>query len=115
MDSIAERLRALRKSRNVSQATLASASGVKQQQISMIERGLNKSTPAIAKIATALDVHPSWLQYGDDETSSDVLHASDDRLRQMLMGFAALYERLNEPGRAALEVRFRAAFPDAQK
>ena len=57
-------MRLARAQRRLSQAQLASVSGLKQPDISKIEKGLTQSTPAIDRLARALCVPTQWLELG---------------------------------------------------
>lgn len=65
MDSLAERVKAARKYRNMTQVQLARASGAAQSDISKIERGDIERTTHIISLATALRCDPRWLDTGD--------------------------------------------------
>lgn len=64
MNSMADRVRTIRTQLGMNQTELANASGVSQQAISMIERGLSKGTKHVLALAAALGVSPDWLQSG---------------------------------------------------
>lgn len=64
MDTFAARLKAARKFRGVSQATLAKMVGCAQSSIASIENGRNHSSALILPIAVALRVNPIWLSSG---------------------------------------------------
>lgn len=65
MNSLAERVKAARKYRNMTQMQLAKASGAAQSDISKIERGDIERTTHIIGLATALRCDPRWLDTGD--------------------------------------------------
>lgn len=68
-------LRAIRKSKNLSQANLAEMVGVKQATISRIEKGVNHpSLDVVIKIADVLDVTEVEL-FGLPEMEQKVLQA----------------------------------------
>lgn len=62
--TLADRIKAARSYAKLTQPALSLASGVRQQVISKLERGLQKETADIVKIAKACRVRPEWL---DDE------------------------------------------------
>jgi phage repressor protein C with HTH and peptisase S24 domain len=61
MDTFADRVRATRLERGMSQAQLATASGISQSTIAQIESSRNKGTKNIVELARALKVNPQWL------------------------------------------------------
>lgn len=59
---IANRLKELRRIRQVTQASLAKALGVTYQQVNKYESGINRiPSDRLAEIAEALDVSPLWF------------------------------------------------------
>jgi len=59
---IAQRLKEIRRIRNVTQASLAKTLGVAYQQINKYESGINRiPSDRLAEIAEALDVSPAWF------------------------------------------------------
>lgn len=75
MNSLAERVRAARKFKNMTQAQLAKASGAGQSDVSKIERGDIERTTHIIGLATALGCDPRWLDTGDGPSPwSEDLH-----------------------------------------
>jgi SOS-response transcriptional repressor LexA len=65
MDTLAERVKAARKHRGMTQAALAKAAGANQSDISKIERGEIERTTHLIGLATALECDPRWLDTGD--------------------------------------------------
>lgn len=65
MDTLAERVKAARKFRGLTQAQLAKNAGANQSDISKIERGDIERTTHIIGLATALRCDPRWLDTGD--------------------------------------------------
>lgn len=61
-DALKDRLLLARKRRGMTQMQLAEVSGLKQSDISKLERGKALSTSAIARLALALSVSPQWLE-----------------------------------------------------
>lgn len=90
MLTLAERLTRLRGERSLTQTQLARLSGVRQGMISRIETGQSQSVKAVGKIAAALNVSVSWLQFG-------VLAPSDDGQR-----LVEIFELLGAADRARL-------------
>jgi transcriptional regulator with XRE-family HTH domain len=66
-DTPAKRLRGARKARQLTQDALALASGVKQSDISKLERGDSSSSRSWPQLARALGVNALWLSAGDGE------------------------------------------------
>jgi transcriptional regulator with XRE-family HTH domain len=65
LDTLAARTKRAREQRGMTQGELAEAVGMKQPDISKIERGLIQKTTGIARIASALRVPVLWLEIGD--------------------------------------------------
>lgn len=65
--SLAHRLRDARKMRGLTQVQLANASGIKQSDVSKIERGETLRPTGLIQLAQALQVSPNWLATGDGE------------------------------------------------
>lgn len=65
LDTLAARTKRAREKRKMTQGQLAAAVGMKQPDISKIERGLIQKTTGIARLAQALDVPVLWLEIGD--------------------------------------------------
>jgi transcriptional regulator with XRE-family HTH domain len=65
--TLAARLRHARKEKGLTQVQLSVLSGVRQSDISKIERGDTLRTTSGVELATALDVSPVWLITGDGE------------------------------------------------
>lgn len=66
-ESLAARLKVARSSKGYTQEKLAEISGVKQSDISKIERGATQSPTGLLALARALGVDPFWLETGDGE------------------------------------------------
>jgi phage repressor protein C with HTH and peptisase S24 domain len=65
MDNLAKRLKAARLAKDFTQVELAKRSGVKQSDISKLERGDTLKTTAVLALARALDCDANWLDTGD--------------------------------------------------
>lgn len=79
--TLAARLRHARKAKQLTQVQLSALSGVRQSDISKIERGDTLRTTSGVELATALDVSPVWLITGDGEmqqSSSSIPHLGDE-------------------------------------
>ena len=63
-DSMGARLKLAREKRRLSQDELAARTGMKQSNISKIEKGGIGQTAGIARLALALQVDPAWLELG---------------------------------------------------
>lgn len=72
MDTLAKRLRFLRKERGLSQEELAELSGVEQSLISKLERGVIQRTTGLVALANALRGRPTWLDIGDGPMEAPV-------------------------------------------
>ncbi|MBF0310078.1 MAG: helix-turn-helix transcriptional regulator [Magnetococcales bacterium] len=64
MNSLAERLKGLRKAKGLSQAQLASLAGISQQAVNVIENGDIQRPRRLQELATALETTPEWLSFG---------------------------------------------------
>lgn len=82
LDTLGQRLRHARTAARMTQMELAEAAGVKQSDISKLERGDSRSTTNLVALAMALKVDPGWL-----DGKADALRALDqtdwDRLRRL--------------------------------
>ena len=67
MDTLAARLKFARKKRLMTQDQLSERSGVKQSDISKLERGDSQKTTGLVALARALTVDVDWLDTGDGE------------------------------------------------
>jgi phage repressor protein C with HTH and peptisase S24 domain len=67
MDTLAKRLKFARTTRGMTQEDLFKESGVKQSDISKMERGKSLKTANIVQLAKALQCRPDWLGTGDGE------------------------------------------------
>jgi transcriptional regulator with XRE-family HTH domain len=90
LDSIGARVRWLREQKNMSQASLARALGIKPPSLSEIELNKTKSPSAstLLKIAAILDANPDWIING---RGTHTLQSSDSDVdAQMSMVFGQL-------------------------
>lgn len=82
MDSLAKRLRSARKDEGLTQTQLAQISGVKQSDISKIERGKIQKSTGLLALARALHRNPNWLDTGDgperEITAGNSAHAAQE-------------------------------------
>ena len=67
METLAKRLKYARELRGWTQTQLAKESGVKQSDISKIERGDTLKPTGLIALARTLQVAPEWLDSGDGE------------------------------------------------
>jgi phage repressor protein C with HTH and peptisase S24 domain len=65
MDTLGKRLKHARKERGLTQQQLEVASGVKQSDISKLERGESNTTTQLVKLARALGCSAEWLDTGN--------------------------------------------------
>lgn len=65
MDSLAKRLKTARELAKLTQTQLSDSSGVKQSDISKLERGESLTTSGLVRLAKVLQVSPAWLDTGD--------------------------------------------------
>ena len=64
--SLAIRLKQARERAGLTQVELQAKSGVPQQAISKIEKGLQGSTAFVVRLAVACGVRPEWLDSGEE-------------------------------------------------
>lgn len=65
VDSFASRLATARKARGLTQSELAEKAGMKQPDVSKMERGLILQTTGMARLAAAARVPAPWLELGE--------------------------------------------------
>jgi transcriptional regulator with XRE-family HTH domain len=65
VQTFGQRLRLARQKRNMTQPQLAAAAGLKQPNISKMERESTLATAGMARLANALGVSSRWLEIGD--------------------------------------------------
>lgn len=86
-ETLAQRLKATRTARGLTQDDLADASGVSQSAIGMLESGSRDGSTKIAEIAHALGVHPYWLVTGkgprDDPSIDEATGSVIDLMQSM--------------------------------
>lgn len=83
--TLGDRLKAARRHAKLhTQEQLAKKSGVSQQTISKIERGMVDSSGFVVHLAKACGVRPEWLAMEDGEMV-DGLYVQDEKLKRMLM------------------------------
>jgi len=96
--TLGERLKAARRYAHLdTQETLAKKSGVSQQTISKIERGMVDSSGYVVQLAIACGVRPEWLAMEEGEMV-DGLYVQDEKIKagiRLLEQFRAEY-RLEE-------------------
>ena len=82
---IGERIKQLRRARDLSLRQLAEVSGISHNQIHKYEKGISVPTRAsVVKLAKIFNVKPTWLLFGRDidATESDNIQESFDALRE---------------------------------
>lgn len=77
--NIGERVREARKEKGMTQKDLASKVGITQPTLSDLEKGESTATSHIAKIASALEVSPLWLETGRGPKFIEAAANSDSR------------------------------------
>ena len=63
--TLGDRIRERRKAKGWSQSQLSEESGISQQMLSKLERGVAFGTTEIVSLACALKVIPRWLESGE--------------------------------------------------
>lgn len=92
--TLADRIKAARTRAGLNQPALSSLSGVKQQVISKLERGIQKETADIVKIAKACGVRPEWLDAEDGPMF--YYEGAGETIRESLRVMQALPQELVE-------------------
>ena len=94
MDTLAKRVRGLRKTHGLTQTQLAQKVGVSQSAISDIESGDTKKTlgPTIAALCAALRTNADWLQSGVGSPGPSVTTGIEEG--ELLAVFRALPENM---------------------
>jgi transcriptional regulator with XRE-family HTH domain len=103
METIGQRVRAVRLEKKLSQAKLGKAVGVSQQAIGQLETGDTRETALIAKIAKELGVSAYWLDTGlgpREDVQEDALNDDAAELVQ-------IYEDLDGERRRMLKAMAR--------
>jgi transcriptional regulator with XRE-family HTH domain len=72
--SLAKRLKEARLAKSFTQIDLAKASGLKQSDISKIERGDTLRPFGLIALSNVLDVSPLWLESGEGEMEKENLY-----------------------------------------
>ena len=91
--SLGERLRCRRREKGWTQDQLASHAGTNQAVIQKIENGRSLRPRKINEIASALDVTPSWLMFGNE---------SENKLDTEAHAVAKAWASLPEPFRSRI-------------
>lgn len=97
MDSFASRVKSRRDELGLTQGEVAKLSGLKQPDISKIERGLILQTTELLGLAKALKCNPYWLESGQGSqavSAMDVFPALDNHLLKHLISLAALLQAI---------------------
>jgi SOS-response transcriptional repressor LexA len=74
--TLGERLKKARTKKDLTQAELATAVGIKQQAVQRIESGKVKSTGYIVQLARVLTITPEWLALGEEPQSLSIAEPS---------------------------------------
>jgi transcriptional regulator with XRE-family HTH domain len=95
MESINDRIKALRKNKGLSQAKLAEKIGMSQRMLSAIEVGDNKPTiDVLAKIATFYGVSADYLLFGSADKPTPSEMAILNEIREDKAVYSALMTRI---------------------
>jgi transcriptional regulator with XRE-family HTH domain len=83
LEDVGPNLRKLRRERDLTQGQVARFAGLRQQELSAIERGLQPKLALLDRLARALGVHPNELLRGaSDHDSKTVEHFAAGRARR---------------------------------
>lgn len=99
------RIRERRKAVGWTQANLSAESGISQQMLSKLERGVAFGTTEIVPLARALGVAPKWLETGEGPMHGDDL-APDER--ELL----TVYRELELEKKTVARIAIRAMLPN---
>jgi transcriptional regulator with XRE-family HTH domain len=91
VETLADRLRTARRRRALSQETLAIRASTSREVIQKIENGKSLRPRKIVAIAEALEVEPSWLMFGGNDSA---LNLSSEAI-----AIAKAWSELSEPER----------------
>ena len=123
---IGERIKIARHELGYSQIKLAEISGVSQQMISKLERGVSQKTADVVTLAIALKVRPRWLEVGEkprNEIDHNFLSKPVNRYTTLAgelspeeQIFLELYRKLSNKGKNVLcrEARTILNYEDAE-
>lgn len=97
--NLAQRLRDARKMRGLTQVQLANASGIKQSDISKIERGETLRPTGVIALARVLNVSPHWLDTGDgametSHTTANIKFSMGDDQAPIVQALESLDQQL---------------------
>lgn len=103
MSKLGERIKSLRKQRGfTNQKRLADALGIKQQQLSLYERGIDPKPELIAKIADILNTTTDYLIGRTDDPNPPLRLSPDERaileplLRRIREGGSVTFDEVAE-------------------
>lgn len=97
VSSLGERIRALRKTKGLSQVRLAQLAGIKQPSLSELETGESKvaAGDTLVRLAAALECNPDWLATGKGSPVVALLDISPDE-NELLAIWRSLSEQNQE-------------------
>lgn len=96
--NLGQRLKIAREHAKLTQIELAERSGVKQQVISKIERGMQHDTGAIIPLARACGISPYWLDSGEGGMTSQSPTASIESLPELIRDVIELMKNVDLRG-----------------
>ena len=85
--NMSARLATERRAAGLSQSQLADKSGISQQMISKLERGVSESTREIIALAAALNLNPEWLKSGIGQKEANGL--ADPAEQELIRNYRA--------------------------
>ena len=94
MNTLADRIKHVRKLRKLTQAQLCEMSGVEIPNLKAIEQGKNRNPTALPEIAKALGVSPGWLRFG-----TNAIDTMDEESIELMIA----WQKLEEPHKSALK------------
>lgn len=85
MNTIGERIRALRQARRLSQAQVARAAGITPQAVSDLETGKTQNPAYLSELARALGTTAEYLRYGDAVRETAQTYQADlDKITEII-------------------------------
>ena len=79
LEDVGRNLRKLRRDRDLTQEQVARFAGIRQQELSAIERGLQPPLVLVDRLARALGVHPNELLRRASDSCEPVEHSATER------------------------------------
>jgi len=131
LESVSDRIKKIRDSKNLSQDSFASTLGLQRNSISLIENGKrNASERTIDDICREFNANKDWLLNGGPEESmfvklshdeevamytQDLLMDTDDIIATSIKNFIVIYEKLDDASKQVLQSTMKDFLSKMQK